>query len=293
MTGKNNIINLLFSADKNYIQHLVVVLQSIYENNRENKFKLFLFVSDNVGMNEKLLCTVKELGFECEVINVDPADFSAFHTSHHATVATYYRLNLAKLLPEEIDKILYLDVDLIVKGDLKELWDTDISDYAIGAVREISFKRYAELGIPSEYTYFNAGIMLINVDYFRKNNFFDTAVNYYRQRKEQILWWDQDILNGLLYDKVYLLPYKWNVKTGDFQPEILPPAERLKWNPDISKDVKIIHFTGSFKPWHYKNNHPRKEEYFYYLRKTRFKRYNPLIEHLKIRIINKLHLLLK
>jgi lipopolysaccharide biosynthesis glycosyltransferase len=135
--------------------------------------------------------------------------------------------------------------------------------------------------------------MLVNVDYFRKNNFFETAVDYYGQRREHILWWDQDILNGLLYNKVYLLPYKWNVKTGDFQPEILAPADRAKWSPDITRDAKIIHFTGSFKPWHYKNTHPRKADYFYYLRKTRFKRYNPLIEHIKMRISNKLRVFLK
>lgn len=271
-------INLLFSADENYIQHLTVVLHSIYDNNKENRFRIFFFVSGNTLLHKKLLLTIKELGFEYEIISVDPSDFNIFHTSHHATLANYYRLHLAKLLPADVQKVIYLDSDIIVKGNLKELWETDIAKYAIGAVEEKNIHRHAELGIPPQYTYFNSGVMLINVNYFRETGFFEKAKSYYTQNRDNILWWDQDIMNALLYDKTYLLPFKWNLKTDDFQ----------TGSPEITREVCIIHFTGSFKPWHYKNAHPRKDDYFYYLRKTRFKGYNPLIQHIKTRISNKI-----
>lgn len=265
-------INLIFSIDKMYEQHLAVCLQSIYDNNRGNNFHIFLLAPKGHDIGRKLLHTIINLRFEYTVLSVEERLFSNFHISYHVSLATYYRLIIGKLLPLNVHKAIYLDSDLVVMDDLTDLWQTDITEHAIAAVDEKAFDRFEALGIPTKFNYFNAGVLLINVDYFRNENLFEKALTYYNTNKINILWWDQDILNGLLYNKRLKLPSEWNVKTDEF--------DRAS-SDIIPQNIKVIHFTGSSKPWHYRNNHPKKDVYFYYLNKTKYKYYSPFRTKLK------------
>ena len=274
-------INLLFATDKKYIQHLTVTLQSIFENNKNTSFKVFLLVEEEPDQKfGKVVETLSRVGVEHSFLKIDLKKFSQFEVDRHVTLASYFRLILGDVLPPEINKIIYFDSDLVVCSDIGDLWGINVKGYALAAVEDSKFNRHSDLKIPLSASYFNAGVLVINVDFFRRTSFFKSATSYYLSNQEKILWWDQDILNGLLFNNWYKLENAWNVTTTEVD-------SYVKKSSSISP--KIIHYTGSSKPWHFQNKHPLKQEYYYYLHKTPFKNFSPFIEYLK----NKVEYLLK
>lgn len=191
----------------------------------------------------------------------------AFKIDGHATAANYYRLFLTEILPKSIDKVLYLDADLLVLDDLNDLWKVNIEDYAIAAVHHPNPERSNALKIPvSEY--FNSGVMLINLDFWRKHDLVNQFFVFIKGHSYLLQYWDQDVLNCLLHRKVLFLQKKWNTNSLD-------------------RSTSILHFMGKHKPWsiHYDWNKTKKM-YFDYLLDTPFRYQNkkPLLRYLLYRI---------
>lgn len=102
----------------------------------------------------------------------------------HVSIATYYRLFVAQILPEDVHKIIYLDGDMIVRGSLEKLWNTDLDGYSIAAVHDMDEQKHIDshrLPYPMETGYFNAGMQLINVDYWRKNDGLSLFLNFLKE----------------------------------------------------------------------------------------------------------------
>lgn len=111
---------------------------------------------------------------------------------------------LPEVLPVTLDKILYLDCDIIVNGRIESLWNIDLKYYTIGAVEDnivISSEAPRRLGYPVQSSYFNAGVMLMNLSLMRDIQFTKNAFVYIEQHLKEIVYHDQDILNVLLYDQ--------------------------------------------------------------------------------------------
>lgn len=116
----------------------------------------------------------------------------------HLTVETYYRLFISDILPSDIDKVLWLDCDIIVAGDLKELWNEGISDSAVGVVPDFennNVRVMNRLKYDAAYGYFNAGVLLINLKYWRRENIIPIFTNYISDHYENLYYHDQDVLN--------------------------------------------------------------------------------------------------
>lgn len=154
------------------------------------------------------------------------------------TEASILRLFLPELLPD-VDKIIYLDTDIVVKRDIAELWDINIEDYFVAAVRIsklpfVRIKKYQKKGIDTDH-YFNSGVIVFNLKKIRlAMNLSDAAMECLRKNPD-FGWPDQDILNLLLLPRVLLLDKIWNY-----------PA--LSADIDKKYDV-ILHFAGKIKPW--------------------------------------------
>lgn len=199
-----------------------------------------------------------------------------FHT--HVTKATYYRLFLQKFLDEDIDRLLYLDGDIVVTGSLRPLWETKLNGYAIGAVTDMSesLQEYTRLGYPREKGYFNAGVLLINLVYWRdhdvQNSFLDLILNH----PDQIKLHDQDVLNICFCDSKLRLPLKYNVQNGFFFKREYLELDAEKYKEQINEAVSdsvIIHYTCQIKPWYKESKHPLAKEFWKYLNMTEWKGY--------------------
>lgn len=191
------------------------------------------------------------------------------------TRTAYFRLYITDILPASINKVLYLDGDVIVRHSVKELWDMDLSDFAIAAVpdmRESTTDRYDGLGYSKSLGYFNSGVLLINLAYWRQHQVTKQFKEFIRNRSEAILYWDQDVLNYIFREQKMTLPIKYN-----FQHGFLWKNPRCDWSrhgnevKEARQDPVIVHFTGD-KPWIYSYDpNPFRSTFLKYQKMTRWK----------------------
>ncbi|HDR1023071.1 TPA: glycosyltransferase family 8 protein, partial [Pasteurella multocida] len=149
-------------------------------------------------------------------IPVDINDFKEFPENiGYISLATYARLKAVDYLPCDINKIIYLDVDLLVFDDLTPLWETNIENYGIAAC----FDSFIECEIPEhkfmidlspENYYFNAGVMVLNLDLWRKIDVFNSSLDWLGKYGKKAKYQDQDILNGIFKNNVYYLDCRFN-----------------------------------------------------------------------------------
>lgn len=246
-------IHIVAATDKGYEQHTAVMLASLFANNKSNQFIVHLLHSDQSAGIGKLTKFINRKKHGCELYEIKEASLSGFKISHHISLATYFRLLIPELIPATIGKILYLDSDMVVLSNIDELWCTDFEGHAAAGVKD-HFDRYEQLGISYGYEYFNAGVMVWNLASLRKINFTANAIKYLDEKYDDILYWDQDVINYLLQGKVKGIDKIWNVfPADDFQKKEL---------------VKIFHYAGSVKPWNYPQHNGFDKYYFRYLFKT-------------------------
>jgi lipopolysaccharide biosynthesis glycosyltransferase len=197
--------------------------------------------------------------------------------SGHIALSAYYRILIPELLPEVVEKVIYLDCDLIVLGNLKEIWNIDIkSSYLLAAqdtgIQYVSAENglvnYRELDIPPETKYFNSGVLVINLQQWRQDEICWQVISYIEKNLSSIRWHDQDALNAVLFGHWQELPPWWNQIPAiyDFQSWQESPFpqdvyERTVHQPDI------VHFATGQKPWN-SFDHRDAELFYQYLDRT-------------------------
>ena len=152
------------------------------------------------------------------------------HVTHHA----YYRLLIPDLFPS-LSTMLYLDVDIVVIDSIDEMLKTDLSGIGAAVVREPDPHKLGSFGVaPGQY--FNSGMMLMNLDYWRRHDIGRKALDFAKTHPEAILAWDQCALNVTLLGQVKYLDPKWNCTLSNAK------------NYNCSNPA-IVHYTGQRKPW--------------------------------------------
>lgn len=267
-------IDIVMGADDMYIQHSAATMASILLNcDASSNFRFHILDGGiSTDKKEKLLKLKKLRDFDIQFYDMTKYDWSMFPDNRtHTTLATYYRLRIPEVLPENLQKALYLDGDIIVEQDLKELWDTDISNYVLGVVEDVEgIDSRDRLGLPNKY--FNAGVLLLNLEKLRKTDLLKGSVSYLGKNRNRIIYQDQDILNGLFNTQYKDLPLKWNVNSHMY----FRIKKKHTYTDNDAKVVRtnpgIIHFTGSeIKPWNQnKLTHPLADEYWKYSKYTEF-----------------------
>ena len=121
---------------------------------------------------------------------------------------------MSDILPKELDRVLYLDCDLIVCKSIRSLWNTDISSNSVGAVYDggtDDMRTYNRLKYDIRYGYYNAGVLLVNLSYWREHYISDKLLDFISQYPERLLYWDQDALNSILIQSAKILPVEYNM----------------------------------------------------------------------------------
>ncbi len=271
-------IHIACAADNKYTQHTVVMLTSLFENNKENEIHLHFFSADFNIENQKIIeKTVTKYQQKFSFYPLDSELFKNCYVSNHVSFATYYRIVIPNILVNQTSKILYLDTDIVVCKNLKPLWDLNIENYTIAATNEINFDGPSRLGFDEQYKYFNAGILLINAKNWVAQNLQETLFAYIKLNSNKLTFWDQDALNANLFNKRLVLDPQWNQLSPVF--EINNNTLLKVYSADEIKILKtspaIVHYSGSSKPWDYLNIHPFKNEYYKYLSLTDWKDFKP------------------
>jgi lipopolysaccharide biosynthesis glycosyltransferase len=274
----NEIVHIVAVADDRYAQHIGVTCASlVFHKPRDRTINVHIIDGGISLFNKQLLQqTLDKLGLDMKFIPINTSIYTDLVVSQHITLAAYYRLSIPELFEEmKINKVIYLDCDLIIKDDICVMWDIDLCDYTIAAVADIGgILRLKDLNIPSHYKYFNSGVMIINLIHWRKNQVTSKVLQFLMQNREKIQYHDQDGLNAILYNQWLVLPPKWNM-----QMNMLNCVNKAYFGEELLKEAiehpSIIHYTGSSKPWQYDNTHPLKSEYYQYLQITEWNSYKP------------------
>lgn len=259
-------MNIVLCADENYAMACGICITSILENNRGNHCHIYVLTD---GFSEKTVSLFNQMqtqyAQEISIKKIDSTVFEGLNVSDRFRRSIYFRF----LIPDIVngDKALYLDSDIIVNGDLKSLWDIDLSSYACAVVEDQcsdDIRLHNRINMYS--TYFNSGVLLMNLTYWRDNLIKEKLVDYIFNNPEKCLYPDQDALNVILEGKVYFFDYIYN-----FQELMLDDANssflhRNKWDK-VKKAFEqpiIIHYTKSIKPWHVEYEGPFKHIFLKY-----------------------------
>ena len=251
-------INVCLSCDDNYSKYASVVMASILDNSDENENINFYILDGKISEENKQKMNALQSIKSCNInfIEVDESKLEIYkqiNTHKYITLPTYYRLILSELIPN-VDKIIYLDCDMVVNSSLKELFNTDLEDNIIGGVLDARVKHKKKW---KKSKYINAGMVVFDLKKIRNENIEKEFVDYTKNNIDNIETGDQDIINYTLENKIKILPDEWNVQVSGF-------ASRTSF----TKKPKIIHYIGCDKPWIFASNVYFKELYFKYLQLT-------------------------
>jgi len=266
--GMNNPpIPVLFCADRRYCQHMAVAIASLLKNNARHQFRLILVLDERDAEAESQLRRTVE-PFHNAVIDIKAFSVSSrsgFRVSGHISLASYLRLFMTQFVDSDIDKLLYLDCDLIVRDDIEDLWTTDVSKHFLAAVPDPYSDNHVNLGFREDEEYFNSGVLLVNLAKWRETDVLPRLIRYTEENSRILRYHDQCALNAVFRNQVLFLPYRWNfpARNADLPPGALGMTKQefrqLRQNPSI------VHYTGPFKPWLYSQEPHYKALYYEYL----------------------------
>lgn len=245
-------MNILVTLDENYIPYLNVMLSSLLHSNPNNYFYVYLLHSS--VPDEATVETKRILGSSGRLISVrvDDIGLDGAPTTSRYPQEIYYRIFAAKYLPQDLDRVLYLDPDLIVNGSISELYNLSMGDYYFAAASHIGSLLHKanelRLGMDEESPYINSGVMLINLKRLRAEQNYQEVFDFIEKRKNFLTLPDQDIISALYGSKILALDsFRYNMTERLYMQHA--PFEKslnLDW---IRKHSVIIHYCGRNKPW--------------------------------------------
>lgn len=267
-------MDIALGLDEKYVMPGGVLMTSINKTNADTPINFHI-------LSETLTEKSKELLRAC--VN-DPAQSSVHFYSitdwkerglmpegFHFSIATYYRLFIAHLLPSSVSKVLYLDSDILVVDSLKPLWDTDITDHPVAAGIDLhndEIRDFNRLEYDIQYGYFNSGMLLMNLDIWRKEGLSDKILTFITEHTDRCKFYDQDALNYVLHGRIKRVSYRYNVQEFSAVEHV---GVRKSLHEDLLESCRrpaIIHFIGGIKPWHTDSKSAYRDLWRYVQRQT-------------------------
>ena len=294
---------LVAAADGNFVMPLAAMVRSVLDNLGAAR-QLCLYVIDGgiaPGARDQLLKSWEDPRLETHWLPADKAVLGDVKISGHVNIMTYCRLLTPFVLPEHLEKAIYLDADMIVERDLGTLWEEPLGNAMLLAAQDmtvphvdsrealpnfaqcapylsqaVALPSYRALGIPGAAKYFNAGLLVMNLHRWRVEQVSEAVIAYLNTHKEEVRYWDQDGLNAVLHADWRELDGRWNQIPHIYR---YPAWEESPFARDIFEayiaDPWIVHYSTRSKPWHWDNRHPRRDRYFHYLDRTAWVGWRP------------------
>jgi lipopolysaccharide biosynthesis glycosyltransferase len=252
MTGKP--INILAAIDSNYLKPMIVMLRSLFETNAKESFHIYLMHSK---LSDGEIGYIREFiegrNHDLTLLKIDEELFRDAPISSYYTKEVYFRLLAPFILPDDLDRILYLDADIIINQPISDLYAMDLDGcYLAVAKVAVSIAEWfhrKRLGLPKGSGYFNSGVLLFNLDHIRENISLKDIFDCIDSNKRKLYYPDQDVLNIVYHEKIRFVDKQiYNYNTELFWLDGLTSFGRkdMQW---LQRSVAIIHFLGKKKPW--------------------------------------------
>lgn len=269
-------IHVFLSSDENYAPHLAAAVVSILRNANPDDRLAFHVLSTGITetSRERLARLAEDQGATLRFIEADADTLKTFervmvlHENDYVNVTSYLRLAMGELFPD-LDRLIYLDCDIIVRKSLSPLWNAGLAGYVLGAVEDQGFgeKMDIEKGLLGVSRYFNSGVLLVDLDRWRRERCGERCLEFARTNTLPTIWHDQTILNAVFKDQVLFLGQEWNMMAYDAWRVTREGRVPAGWEVPMS-DPSIVHYTAA-KPWLYETRHvPFGEDYWKALAET-------------------------
>ncbi|HVT27087.1 MAG TPA: glycosyltransferase family 8 protein [Lacipirellulaceae bacterium] len=294
---------VVLAADERFALPLAVTVRSALENLAANR-TLRLFVLDGGFRDETKQRLERSWQLDrCEIswTAVDPAVLAVAPVSGHANVVNYFRVLTPWLLPSNVQRVIYLDADLVVNTDLTRLWESSFDGQLCLAVQDSAapyfdallamdnyqycrrhlgsatpVANYRDLGLNPRGAYFNSGVMLLDLAAWRAKKIPQRLLACLAKNKPHIRWWDQYALNVVLADSWGFLDPRWNQQSHIY---VYPTWSQSPYDRESFQRLRdepwIVHFTTRYKPWLASCLHPRRGEFFRYVDQTDWAQWRP------------------
>ncbi len=268
--------DVTINTDDNYIQHSMAMLCSLYENNKNFHINVHVLHGGLTDKSRNYLTELSErYGNSAFFYLVDDAPLQGvqFRKNRPLSMAAYYRLLLSSVLPSNIDKVLYLDCDIIVLRDLHEIFDIELDEYALAASIDhfpYDARHRKQLHMEADERTFCSGVMLVNLKYWRDNNVEQGLLEYAKRHRDVVYLHDQDVLNYFFKKKWFLLSPKWNCVAYSVSAIKYPFFRSFDFEEYLNEPMLYHYAAVGQKPW-YDMNMPNKKYYIHYLELSGYK----------------------
>lgn len=265
MQQSGRLLHVGFAFDQNFVTPFYVLLTSIFANCKDHPFHIHV-IATGVADAEKasLEAYVAANGARIFFYQIDPTVIRDFviPKGTEFSLANYYRLFLPLVVPDSVERLLYLDIDTIVLNDLSSVYSTNLDNSPVAAVADAVIKKSPALGINTPGLYFNSGVLLIHIAAWKRLLVTEQSIQFILQHPEKISWADQDALNFLLHKNWVVLEQKYNVQS----PAV--PVGSPKMLAAFAREQVVIHYNSSNKPWKPFCTHGLQFLYQYYFNRS-------------------------
>ena len=249
-------VNLLFAIDQRFVRQLKTTLYSIQKNSSATTYNVYLLHPEETTFDEELTVFCQLLGMNYYPLKMDRATlFAQAPVTERYPEIIYYRLLAHQFLPDHLEKILYLDADILCINDAVELYQMEMGDYLYAAashthltnvtnvINKIRLKTYEAEG------YYNSGVLLMNLKQIRKVVKAEDIFTFIENNRLNLLLPDQDILNGLYGDQFIAVSdflFNYDVRKS----AVYETTSLGKWDVNhLIEETVFLHFCGKSKPW--------------------------------------------
>lgn len=263
-----NTINLMFAADENYADQLLIAIKSVLTHISPQTTINFFILDNELAPQTK--CAVQKLvrnPHQVEYLTLNKQLFENCPESNHINKTAYYRIMAPLLLlRKHVERVLYLDVDILVQTDLTPLYNTSLGTNIVGAVidpgQALTLRRLGVTPPQSNNIYFNSGVLLIDTVRWVNASITERTFHFINHHPALLKFHDQDALNATLVGKVQMLHPKWNVQNTLILKKHSPiNTEYARLFDEAIAKPAIVHFTTHEKPWNTLTEHPYLKQY--------------------------------
>lgn len=275
-----NKYDIVVATDANYIIHTLTLMASVGAN--EKKRTCFHVLSFNLTENDKKQFDIVPFNFghiQYKFYDLNDALlrerlFSGVDVSRDRSLAAYARLLIPEILPDDIHRCIYMDVDSVVLGPLKDFYDIEFDEYSLAGVSDTNpVSRHYDVGLKDDDLYINSGMIVWDLDRCREKKLIDDIRAFVKSRNGQIDAMDQGTLNGALSHQIKQIHPRFNMLTSFFQMNSKEISSYYKIPTYTDKEIMearksplFIHFTPNLttRPWVKHCQHPLQKEYWKY-----------------------------
>lgn len=288
---------IAYSSSDMYSELAATSMVSVLENNKEIDEITFFVIEKGISDVHKKEITEMVKKYNREIVFLPEVDAEKISGTKIEVwkwhISAFARLFILHVLPTEVDRLIYIDCDTIIRKSLEDLWNLDLEGCWIAGADDCRGTLYRKnLGLSDESSYMNSGVMLIDLNAWRNNCVEKEFIDFIKRYNGNITYLDQGVLNGVLNakGKIKILPIKYNSQAACYYLgyDGLEMCRKPVWaytKKEFIRDIKdptVVHFTSCFyagtRPWEEKDVHPYRDEFLRYRELTPWKN-SPLWEN--------------